>query len=140
MPGDEYGHPWHCHWTLGSSGGAQSFRNFEIMFERVGPKIARVKLDREKIAHLDEEFKKKEESNSQPSVQSEVKENVSKTSHGGKRTGAGRPSLGVTKKLSLTLPENAWEELERLLGNAETRRQEGSSMSGLLRDIILKGI
>lgn len=32
--------------------------------------------------------------------------------HGGKREGAGRPSLGITKKVSITLPDNIWDEIE----------------------------
>ncbi|PFZ05227.1 CopG family transcriptional regulator [Bacillus pseudomycoides] len=32
--------------------------------------------------------------------------------HGGKREGAGRPSLGITKKVSITLPEEAWKRIE----------------------------
>ncbi|MEK4418961.1 CopG family transcriptional regulator [Bacillus paranthracis] len=32
--------------------------------------------------------------------------------HGGKREGAGRPSLGITKKVSITLPEEDWKRIE----------------------------
>jgi hypothetical protein len=32
--------------------------------------------------------------------------------HGGKREGAGRPALGTTKKVSLTLADEIWEKLE----------------------------
>ncbi|ANS52166.1 CopG family transcriptional regulator [Bacillus cereus] len=32
--------------------------------------------------------------------------------HGGKREGAGRPSLGITKKVSITLSEEDWKRIE----------------------------
>lgn len=50
---------------------------------------------------------------------------------GGKRDGAGRPSLGVTKKVSITLPEEIWEQLEQSKGD--------QSMSAFLREIIIDG-
>ena len=31
---------------------------------------------------------------------------------GGKREGAGRPAVGVTKKVSITLPEEVWEKIK----------------------------
>ncbi len=37
--------------------------------------------------------------------------------HGGYREGAGRPSLGVTKKVSITLPTNIWNEIEKEKGD-----------------------
>lgn len=42
----------------------------------------------------------------------------------------GRPSLGVTKKVSITLPENVWTYLEA------KKRKEGVSRSQVLREII----
>lgn len=35
--------------------------------------------------------------------------------HGGARKGAGRKPVGVTKKISLTLPESDWEYIGHLL-------------------------
>lgn len=32
--------------------------------------------------------------------------------HGEKREGAGRPSLGITKKVSITLSEEDWKRIE----------------------------
>ncbi|MGE6963440.1 CopG family transcriptional regulator [Bacillus thuringiensis] len=32
--------------------------------------------------------------------------------HGGKRVGAGRPALGITKKVSITLSEEDWKRIE----------------------------
>lgn len=32
--------------------------------------------------------------------------------NGGKRSNAGRKSLGVTRKVSITLPEDLWREVE----------------------------
>lgn len=51
-------------------------------------------------------------------------------SHGGRRVGAGRPSLGTTKKVSLTLPDEIWEEIERQM---ETKEE---SRSAILRTLI----
>lgn len=50
-----------------------------------------------------------------------------KKKHGGKREGAGRPSLGITKKVSLTLTNDVWQFIE----NAESK-------SKFLRKIITK--
>jgi hypothetical protein len=37
--------------------------------------------------------------------------------HGGKRVGAGRPALGVTKKVSITLSEEDWKRIEKIARN-----------------------
>ncbi|WP_374723674.1 CopG family transcriptional regulator [Calidifontibacillus erzurumensis] len=50
--------------------------------------------------------------------------------HGGKREGAGRKSLGITKKVSITLEKEVWEEIEEKKGK--------EPMSSFLRKIILK--
>lgn len=50
---------------------------------------------------------------------------------GGKRKGAGRPSLGTTKKLSITLPDEIWEQMD----DARGRRP----LSAFLREIITNG-
>jgi hypothetical protein len=47
----------------------------------------------------------------------------------------GRPSLGITKKVSLTLPEEFWDKLE-----IAKVQSESSSMSELLRKIITAAI
>jgi hypothetical protein len=49
---------------------------------------------------------------------------------GGYREGAGRPSLGTTKKVSITLSDEAWNRIEEEKGVL--------SMSGFLREVILK--
>jgi hypothetical protein len=49
--------------------------------------------------------------------------------HGGYREGAGRPSLGVTKKVSITLPDNVWDEIEHEKGEL--------TMSAFLRGLVL---
>ncbi|MDR6726304.1 hypothetical protein J2W91_004815 [Paenibacillus amylolyticus] len=51
---------------------------------------------------------------------------------GGLREGAGRKSIGVTKKVSITLAEEMWEKLE------EQRVQDQLSRSEVLRNIIEK--
>lgn len=48
---------------------------------------------------------------------------------GGYREGAGRPSLGVTKKLSITLPADSWNEIEKEKGDL--------AMSAFFRKLIL---
>jgi metal-responsive CopG/Arc/MetJ family transcriptional regulator len=47
----------------------------------------------------------------------------------------GRPSLGLTKKVSITLPEELWDKLEIAKVSSES-----SSMSELLRKIIVAAI
>ncbi|WP_442601035.1 hypothetical protein [Paenibacillus sp. KN14-4R] len=49
---------------------------------------------------------------------------------GGPRDGAGRKAIGVTKKVSLTLPPEIWDELEN------RRNQLACSQSELLRRLI----
>lgn len=44
------------------------------------------------------------------------------------RQGAGRPSLGVTKKVSITLSEEMWDKINEDKGKV--------SMSGFLREMI----
>lgn len=51
--------------------------------------------------------------------------------HGGKREGAGRPSLGTTKKVSITLPDQIWKQIEEAKGDR--------SMSAFLREVIING-
>lgn len=52
--------------------------------------------------------------------------------HGGKREGAGRPSLGTTKKVSLTLADYIWELLEE----AQKKNPTLNSKSSVLRSLI----
>ncbi|QHT63625.1 CopG family transcriptional regulator [Paenibacillus lycopersici] len=49
---------------------------------------------------------------------------------GGPREGAGRKAIGVTRKVSLTLPEASWAEFDALC------ERQGCSKSELLREII----
>ncbi|WP_426446400.1 CopG family transcriptional regulator [Paenibacillus sp. S-38] len=49
---------------------------------------------------------------------------------GGPRRGAGRKGIGETRKVSLTLTSEAWEELDRRC------RERGVSRSELLRSMI----
>ena len=53
------------------------------------------------------------------------------SNRGGKREGAGRPSLGTTRKVSITLPDEIWEQLE------DARADK--PMSAFLREIIING-
>lgn len=52
-----------------------------------------------------------------------------KPRHGGAREGSGRPALGKTKKVSITLPEEIWDEIEQEKGDLP--------MSAFLRELIL---
>jgi hypothetical protein len=49
---------------------------------------------------------------------------------GGARAGAGRKPIGVTRKISLTLPVECWEEIDRCCGKGNY------SVSEVLRSII----
>ncbi|MCM3634927.1 MULTISPECIES: ribbon-helix-helix domain-containing protein [Paenibacillus] len=49
---------------------------------------------------------------------------------GGARKGAGRKPIGVTRKLSLTLPQQCWEEIDRYCQRGDY------SVSEVLRAII----
>jgi len=50
---------------------------------------------------------------------------------GGAREGAGRKGIGLTKKISLTLPEQVWDALEAACQTKQISRSE------LIREIIL---
>ncbi|MDF2669588.1 MAG: hypothetical protein K0R67_1894 [Paenibacillus sp.] len=43
---------------------------------------------------------------------------------GGRRTGAGRKRIGITKKVSLTLSEETWEQIEETINAAESTKSE----------------
>lgn len=45
-------------------------------------------------------------------------------SRGGLREGAGRKSIGVTKKISLTLPNDIWERIEKHCADNNQSRSE----------------
>jgi hypothetical protein len=53
-------------------------------------------------------------------------------SNSAKREKLGRPSLGVTKKVSITLPSDVWERIEK-----EIQDQELKSMSAYFRELAL---
>ncbi|CAH1222888.1 MULTISPECIES: ribbon-helix-helix domain-containing protein [Paenibacillus] len=49
---------------------------------------------------------------------------------GGARAGAGRKRIGETRKISLTLPEECWDEIDRCCGRGDY------TISEVLRSII----
>lgn len=51
-----------------------------------------------------------------------------KNNHGGKREGAGRPSLGITKKVSITLQQEHWDRI----------KDSGKGFSEFFRELTLK--
>lgn len=53
---------------------------------------------------------------------------------GGRRAGAGRKSLGVKKPVSITLPEQVWNEIDNLIQNEKYR-----SYADYFRSLILDG-
>ena len=55
-----------------------------------------------------------------------------KHSNSAKKESAGRPSLGVTKKVSITLPSDIWEKVEK-----EISEQDLKSMSAYFRKFAL---
>jgi len=60
-----------------------------------------------------------------------IEENVEGTGkRGGSRKGAGRKPIGVTRKISLTLPQQCWGEIDRYC------RKGDYSVSEILRSII----
>ncbi|WP_221469245.1 ribbon-helix-helix domain-containing protein [Cohnella nanjingensis] len=58
-------------------------------------------------------------------------------SRGGHRAGAGRKAIGVTRKLSLTLPEKLWTEIDRRCdkGNYPASEIIRSILEDYLRDV-----
>ena len=56
-----------------------------------------------------------------------------KHSNSAKKESVGRPSMGVTKKLSLTLPSDIWDSMDQ-----EIQERNLKSMSAFLREMILK--
>lgn len=53
-----------------------------------------------------------------------------KEKRGGARNGAGRKPIGITRKISLTLPQSCWEEIDRLCKRGDY------SISEIIRSII----
>lgn len=53
---------------------------------------------------------------------------------GGKREGAGRKRIGKSKQIVLTLPDEAWEALERKLN------REGKKQAEFIRELVEKAI
>lgn len=51
---------------------------------------------------------------------------------GGYREGAGRPSLGETKKVSITLPADSWKSIEQKKGDL--------TMAAYFRNVILNDL
>lgn len=56
-----------------------------------------------------------------------------KHSNSAKREVQGRPSLGTTKKVSITLPDDIWEKI----GKEISDRDDLKSMSAFLRELVL---
>jgi macrodomain Ter protein organizer (MatP/YcbG family) len=53
-----------------------------------------------------------------------------KENRGGARNGAGLKPIGITRKISLTLPQSCWEEIDRLCKRGDY------SISEIVRSII----
>ncbi|MDQ0061859.1 ribbon-helix-helix domain-containing protein [Paenibacillus harenae] len=51
-------------------------------------------------------------------------------SQGGPRAGAGRKGIGETRKISLTLPSSAWEQIDALC------EKDGRSKSEVIRSML----
>lgn len=54
--------------------------------------------------------------------------------YGGAREGAGRPSLGSRKVVSITLPDQVWDEI-----NLSIEQGEAKNISDYFRKLILRG-
>lgn len=105
-----------------------------ITLESVEGGICKVKIKPEVGTAYDREFSRLALEEYVEQAQSYCKhkgyEFIYNNNHGGKREGAGRPSLGTTKKVSLTLPEEIWDMLEK------RKETWGSSQSKTLRMMI----
>ncbi|MFD2683248.1 hypothetical protein [Bacillus seohaeanensis] len=58
-----------------------------------------------------------------------------KHSRSAKKESAGRPSMGVTKKVSVTLPNDIWDKIQK-----EIKDQELKSMSAYFRELALESV
>ncbi|MNZ54697.1 hypothetical protein D3C78_726080 [compost metagenome] len=61
----------------------------------------------------------------------------SKAARGGSRSGAGRKPIGITRKLSLTLPEKHWAEIDHRCDRGDYSLSEiiRSILEDYLRDV-----
>ncbi|MCQ6562339.1 hypothetical protein [Paenibacillus mendelii] len=61
----------------------------------------------------------------------------SKASRGGNQSGAGRKAIGTTRKISLTLSQEHWEEIDRRCNKGDYSVSEiiRSIMEDYLRDV-----
>lgn len=65
-----------------------------------------------------------------PPYSESLPQHLKTNQHGGKREGAGRPSVGSTKRVALTLPDETWEEVE------QHKKKWDFSMSQTIRRMI----
>ncbi|WP_254450235.1 ribbon-helix-helix protein, CopG family [Cohnella herbarum] len=63
-------------------------------------------------------------------MNSDQETSESRVSKGGNRSGAGRKAIGITRKLSLTLTEKDWAEIDRRCDRGDY------SVSEIIRSII----
>jgi hypothetical protein len=54
--------------------------------------------------------------------------------HGGKRQGAGRPSLGERRSTGIVLPPDQWQKVDELL------TEECMKMAEYLRDLVVRDL
>lgn len=72
-------------------------------------------------------------------IKTMIIEEESPVTKGGKRAGSGRPRLGWTRKISLTLPDEIWSQIFIDSGfNPDNPEKEKGNISHLLRDIIFE--
>ncbi|MEK4141785.1 hypothetical protein NST48_12600 [Paenibacillus sp. FSL M7-0547] len=57
----------------------------------------------------------------EPIPNEEVKDHTSKKGRGGVRVGAGRKAIGVTRKVSITLPQEQWDIIDKMIDGAEIK-------------------
>ena len=98
-------------------------------FQSLIDELVKIKQDYEMSNLNQNEIVVVEKSNS---IQTAI-EKSNQNQRGGKRKGAGRKAFGITKKVSLTLSEDAWSEIENLI-------EDGSNQSKVLRSLIEKGL
>ncbi|WP_456275068.1 hypothetical protein [Bacillus sp. AK031] len=65
-----------------------------------------------------------------PYEEDKLPDHLKANSHGGRREGAGRPSVGTTRRVALTLPDEIWEMIDK------RKETWGASQSATLRMMI----
>lgn len=66
-----------------------------------------------------------------PYEEDKLPDHLKANSHGGRREGAGRPSVGSTRRVALTLPDEVWDRIDY------EKEQQGVSQAQAIRDTLI---